>query len=348
MKLINRIEPENLINTFMAEPPEGFQSISIDTGNGFIPGFIMKFNILTTTDEKIKKLLSKVGFLIPKPKAMFIGTTVTEYSIFPEDIPPDKTRKLILSRLKEIRSSFLIVKDIPLDSPLLSDEENRASKEIMKNLEENKFQIIYGEALAFVRININSIDEYLKLFSRSRRKDIKRKLKSKDEITVEEISTGDPFFDNETVSFLYMLYMNVYNQSTIHFDLLTESFFKRLFQEENGLVFLYRNNGKIIGFNLCYRAGNKLIDKYIGLDYPDARTFNLYFVSWINNIDYCIKNRLEFFVAGWSDPEIKANLGSEFTFTYHAIYLKNPLLRFILKKIKFLLEADKNLLEKLK
>lgn len=47
------------------------------------------------------------------------------------------------------------------------------------------------------------------------------------------------------------------------------------------------------------------------------------FVSWGYNLDFCIRNNLKAFIAGWTDPEIKAYLGTEFTYTYHAVYKKS-------------------------
>jgi hypothetical protein len=46
-------------------------------------------------------------------------------------------------------------------------------------------------------------------------------------------------------------------------------------------------------------------------------------------------------VAGWTDPEIKAYLGARFTFTRHAIAVRSPLLRLLLRRLAPLFENDR-------
>ncbi len=102
----------------------------------------------------------------------------------------------------------------------------------------------------------------------------------------------------------------------------------------------------MIGFNLCFHFRDCLIDKYIGFLYPDAQEFNLYFLSWIRNLAYCLQHGLHTLVAGWTDPEIKSYLGADFTYTYHAVYVKNALLRQLLKRARSLFESDKQVIGK--
>jgi uncharacterized protein len=83
-----------------------------------------------------------------------------------------------------------------------------------------------------------------------------------------------------------------------------------------------------------------LLDKYVGFAYPQAREFNLYFVSWFHNLEYALERGLKCYVAGWTDPEIKRHLGARFTFTHHAVYIRNPWLRRLLSHFKHHFEAD--------
>jgi len=95
-----------------------------------------------------------------------------------------------------------------------------------------------------------------------------------------------------------------------------------------------------VGWNLCFVHGGKLIDKYIGFAYPQARQHNLYFVSWMVNLEYAVAHGLQFYVAGWTDPEVKAQLGARFTFTRHAVYIRNPLLRALGRRCAHWFESD--------
>lgn len=356
-ELLNLLEPEELIHAFMTEPPEGFEPLWLEIDCKKIPGFITKFDLFTTADEKIKKFYERYKGLLPsfirkflKPEVLFIGTTVSEYAILPSDIKPEKIKKTFLSKLKDYNLQLLIVKDMPLESCLLSEKENEFARQLISYLENNGFFVLYGQALAYVPINFNSSEEFLQRLSRSRRKDIKRKLRSFSEISVQQIRTGDDFFTDSTIELLYDLYLNVYKNSKIHFDKLSFSFFRKVLKDKNnrGLVFLYCHQDRIIGFNLCFIVRDYLVDKYVGFLYPDSYRFNLYFISWVYNLEFCIQNNLKAYIAGWTDPEIKSYLGAEFTYTYHAVYIKNPILRFILTRFKSVFESDRHVLEKSK
>lgn len=97
----------------------------------------------------------------------------------------------------------------------------------------------------------------------------------------------------------------------------------------------------MIGWNLCFVVGEALVDKYVGFAYPAAREHNLYFVSWMHNLEYARQHELCCYVAGWTDPQIKAYLGARFTFTRHAVRPRNRVLRAILRRLSGHFESDR-------
>jgi hypothetical protein len=362
MKPLNLLEPPGLLRAFRLEPPEGFAPVSLDVAGLEVQGFIAALDIFTTAEDAVRNAYLKYGKFLPAfilklftPRVLFIGTTVSEYAVFPRAINPAALRDAAIAMQRAKGLEFLIVKDIPAESPLLCGEENRFSAELLARLVEGGFIVLYGQALAFVPVTFGSIDEYIGRLSRSRRKDLRRKLRSRSALDIEQVNTGDAFFTDTVIDELYGLYLNVYNKSYIHFDKLTRQFFETVFRDADngGIVFLYRHKtgpdtsrqDKIIGFNLCFVAGEFLVDKYVGFLYPDAQRLNLYFVSWFHNLEFCLKNNFKTFVAGWTDPQIKSYLGASFCHTYHAVHIKNPLLRFVLGRLKFLFEADRKTLE---
>lgn len=355
-KYLNLLEPEEVVNIFLKNPPEGFNPVIFEADSKNVPGFLAELDLFTTADENLKKSFQKYRKLIPgfvkklfTAKVFFVGTTVSEYALFPNGIDFKSLKNSALKKLNELGLRFLIIKDIPSESPLLSGIENEFSKELLSYLENSGFLVIFGQALAYVQIDFSSVEEYLGRFSRSRRKDFKRKLRAFSQVSVEKFPLGDSFFNEETIELFYKYYIDVYENSNIHFDKLTYQFFKRLLtgKENNGVVFLYRSEDKIIGYNLCFLVEDYLIDKYIGFLYPEALEYNLYFLSWFYNLGYCIENNLKAYIIGWTDPEIKSYLGAKFTYTYHAVYIKNLVLRFVLKRFKSLFESDRKVIEKL-
>ena len=342
-KFRNQLEPSGLIHQFEQHPPEGFALLE----DWPAPAFTAPFDLLTTADDALKaRLLSLPAgkWLSQKLRLQtdFVGTTVSEYALLPQGMDAAQLAQQL--RASAGRKMLTIVKDLPQSSPLLSDEDNAFSKAVFEALKQQGFIAVEGQALAYVPITFASLDEYLAGLSKSRRSNLKRKLKSRAHLSIERIPTGIAFASDECVGEYYALFDAVYAQSEIHFDKLTLAFFADLLRDEAnaGIVFEYRaiESGALLGWNLCFEQGGKLIDKYIGLSYPAARDANLYFVSWMVNLESAVERGLTHYVAGWTDPEVKAQLGASFTMTQHLVFIRNPALRALGRRFSGLFESD--------
>jgi hypothetical protein len=345
----NQLEPDALVRLFLSFPPQGFSvgKEARELGNA-TPAFSMDFDLTTTMEPALQRRIARLPLYRYwgrwlRLNTCFVGTTVSEYALLPGALSADELAAKFCRNLTKKRP-LLVIKDLPLDSPLLPKEDNFFSRELADALQARGFILVEGQALAWVPVDYDSLDDYLARLSAGRRKDFRRKLKKRDEIVVETLACGDACFQNTaTCDDFYRLYLNVYQQSEIHFDLLSREFFSALLQDpaSKGVIFTYSRNHQLIGYNLCFVTNDALVDKYIGFEYPAARECNLYFLSWFNNLDYALQQGLKHYIAGWTDPEIKSYLGAQFTFTQHAVYVRNPVLRFILRRLKKWFESDR-------
>lgn len=342
----NQLEPDALVRHFGAHPPQGFSLLQ-----GLpVPAFMAPFDLLTTADEALKTKVSGLPLYERwsrwlSVKTGFVGSTVTEYSPLPLAGPsPQALAEAVRQGLGQ-RFALAIVKDIPHQSPLLSDADNHYAQALVEAGEAQGFVTVEGQALAFVRIDFDHLDVYLSRLSASRRQNLRRKLRSRSSMQVRHLPTGPAFADEALVDTYYALYESVYAQSEVHFDRLTRSFLAALLRDETsrGMVFEYRRQDTqaLLGWNLCYIHDGRLVDKYIGLAYPAARETNLYFVSWMENLQYAIQNGLTHYVAGWTDPEVKRSLGAQFTFTRHLVYVRQPVLRALARRFVGRFESDR-------
>ncbi|MEO8459041.1 MAG: GNAT family N-acetyltransferase [Dokdonella sp.] len=344
-RYLNLLEPPALVQAFLAHPPVDFGAFlsAADT-----PAFRARFDLLTTAEPALQQRIARLPLFnlwrcLLRPRTCFVGTTVSEYALLPRSSSPVALVDAWLAELARAQP-FLIIKDIPEDSPLLDAESNANARAVINACRAAGFVILEGQALAWLPIDFTSADDYLQRLSSARRKDIRRKLRSRDELEISVLATGaTEFADATTRTEFYALFRNVYAQSEIHFDQLTPAFFDAVLQDASsgGVVFTYRRNGCMIGWNLCFVVGDKLIDKYVGFVYPDARDCNLYFISWMRNLDYACERGLKYYVAGWTDPQIKAYLGAQFTFTRHAVYPRSRVLRALLRRIAGKFESDR-------
>lgn len=346
MKYINQLEKNELIDSFLTYPPQDFSAWLSDDD---VPVFSAKFDLLTTANDDFKYKIQKFPFYKKwkhwlQPRTCFVGTTVSEYTLLTDKVDANQLAKHLKTTYAK-QYPFMIVKDLPLASPLLSEYDNHYSEQLIEALKEQGYIEVEGQALAWVPINFTDIDDYMSRLSYQRRKNFRRKLKARQHLTIDILHCGDDcFFDEQVLKQYYQLYLNVFAQSEIHFDQLTAAFFKAMLQDNsaNSLIVTYSHNGQLIGYNICFIENGALVDKYIGFDYPAARKFNLYYISWFYNLEYALQHGLKRYIAGWTDPKVKKELGAKFTFTKQLVYIRNPLFRAILKRLSSHFEGDRH------
>jgi len=330
------LEPATLAAGFLSDPPAGFHVTRLTGG---LLGFIAPYDLTMSLDPAIRERMQRLpGVFFWRRlwtwSTCFIGCTTTEYTPVPDTGAPAAMVTDIL-RYHAGSTSLLVVKDLAVDSPLLDAPANARSEALLDALVKHGFTVVEGMPLAWVRIDFSCIDDYLARLSASRRSNIRRKLKARAGLDVALLDTGDEAFGGGTLAAqCYQLYLNVHAQSSLHFDLLTEGFITGLLRDgaSGGKVFLYRDRGRLIGWNLCYVHAGMLVDKYVGFAYPQAHRRNLYVVSWIINLEYALEHRLTHYVAGHPDSQVKRQLGASFTPTRHAVFSRSPLLRFLLRR----------------
>ncbi len=329
----------------MAHPPLGFATFELE---GRVPAFATDFDLLTTMPPGERRSIEGLPFARwwrrwLRSQACFVGTTVTEYALLPRDCPPAFFIESLLRRAAEY--PFIIIKDLPTEALLVGEPAYAYSTAVAQAARAAGFLLLKGQALAYVPVDFDSVDQFLARMPRLRRKEFRRKRRSAERVEIEEIRTADARLrDAVLLEHCYALYRNVYAQSAIQFDLLSLEFFSAVLQDgsNRGVLFTYSVHGELIGFNLCFTYDGLLMDKYLGFAYPQAREHDLYFVSWFRNLNHALTHGLRCYVAGWTDPEVKRRLGAKFTFTQHAVYIRNPLLRQAARPLKRLFEADYN------
>lgn len=342
------VEPHGLVAAFRAHPPRDFSARTIC---GDVPGFAARFDLLTTAEPGLRRFVQRLpGYRrwrrLLEPRTLFVGTTVTEYAVLPADGDVDALAGCIAGLAAD--EAFTIVKDLPCDAALVGEAAAARAGALARALARRGFVLLEGQALAYVPIDFADTDAFLARQPRSRRRDIRRKLRARERLRVERRATGDPWLaEPANLALVYAMYEAVYAQSELHFDRLERGFFADVLADatNGGIVFLYYADARLVGWNLCFAAGSAFVDKYIGLAYPAARELNLYVVSWIENLEYARAHGFRNYVAGWTDPEIKAHLGARFTLTRHAVHPRSRVLRFALRRLTRFFESDRMVLE---
>lgn len=303
------------------------------------PFFTTEFSFDTTIQGPLKRVILSLQKRFPrflKLKILFIGSPLTEEGVIGirEGCDKEKILRFFLSGMLDFCAAgkMAVITFYNLTS---------ADSYILDFLKRNKFAQIEAFPLARLTIKEHSLEEYIQNLGKNTRKDIRRKLRnaySTADIRIEEHDKLDGRLDHA-----YELYLNNLNSGDVSFEKLTPEYFAGLPDNMPGTVkfFITLVNGKMAAFNMCFIKDDFCIDKYIGFDYDVAYKYNLYFVTWCHNIDWCIKHGIRYYQPGTCDYEPKIRLGSDLVPLYISSRLLNPVINHLTAPVMRLIEPKR-------
>ncbi|MGN6627073.1 MAG: GNAT family N-acetyltransferase, partial [Tepidisphaeraceae bacterium] len=184
----------------------------------------------------------------------------------------------------------------------------------------------------YLPLTMGSVEEYIGTLSKNARKDIRKKLRECGPVRIERLRDIEPYQDA-----INALYANSVDRAELAFGRQSQQFFRNITQYEPGAHYvLYWLGDELIAFNLLVRHQDRLIDKYFCMK-PDAgRANSLYFVSWIENVRYCIEQAIPVYHAGPGAEMVKRRLGAHFIPSITLFRHRNPIVQMILKRLRSL------------
>lgn len=292
------------------------------------PIFITDYALDTTVQGSIKTFTRHLSKWLPKLmtlRLLCVGSPVTDSAKigYSKDQPLSaELVKLLSGKLDEVAklegASVIAFKDV-----LATDV-----KQFWPLLKAQGYSCVDNMPVASNAIDFKDLDGYLATLSYSTRKGLRRKLKKINQLRIEEHDGLPPHLEE-----IYQLYLNCYEKSELKFEKLTLAFFESLAElmPEQCRFVLYYFEEKLIGFNCLLHGNGVLMDKYIGLDYVYSHQVNLYSLSWIHNIEMCIRDGFHTFQSGQAAYETKLSLGAKLEQTQvlfkHRSKFVNPLLK---------------------
>lgn len=218
-------------------------------------------------------------------------------------------------------ASVIVVKDFPADY--------RAA---LGPVFERDYRRVPGMPAATLELEYSSFEDYLqnrvgKVYRKNLRRKF-RKLESAPPITMEVIADAA-----EVSEELFALYWQTFERSEFQFEILSREFFERLGSDmpDKTRFFIWRQEGRIIAFNVCLVHDGVIYDLDLGLDYSVALDLHMYFVTWRDIVQWSIEQGLRMYHTGPLnyDPKLhlKLELAPQDLYARHVTGWINPFLR---------------------
>lgn len=198
-------------------------------------------------------------------------------------------------------------------------------------LAERRYVQIRSLPVASLDLSVPDLAAYLAGLSASTRKDVKRKMKVAGSVRVEWRAQIDDVADT-----IEQLYEETRLRSGVHygdFEALPHNYFRDIARTagEGARFCLYWIGDELAAFNLLLLGPDVAIDKFLGMRYPLARAHNLYVVSWIENVRFCLATGRRRLQSGQTAYRPKLRLGSALVPSSIFARHRNPLINRIVR-----------------
>lgn len=272
-----------------------------------LPLFETRFDVSTFVEGWTKKLLQMAGGLIPslfRPTVLCVGSLVGEWSEIGIDPTIDgNTFESAGSMAFGALRSLAGERKIDVVALYNFNQYGRLPGEVFKT-----FTQVHYRSCASLTIDFSSMEEYLSRLSRGARKDLRRKMRSAAAVRVMHSCSISPWLDR-----VYTLYLETVERSPMAFGTLNRSFFETICEVVSGAEYtLYFVEEELVAFNLLVVKQAAMEDKFFCMDYELGRHYNLYFLSWLENVRVCVERKIPVYHAGLGTEEVKAHLGATF------------------------------------
>jgi hypothetical protein len=289
---------------------DGFtlRSIVVSKDDGpilLLPLFESRFDLSTFAKGWIKRALEAAGRLVPsivRPRILGVGLLVGEWSEIGIDPLVDAGT---LEAAWTMALSALQTLATELKSDIVAfynfNHHGKLPGEVFKRF--NRVQCL---PCARLPITFDSLEEYFSRLSSAARKDLRRKMRVSHEVRVIRSRNISPFLDR-----IYTLYLETVERSPLAFGVHSRVFLEKICDRVPGAEYtLYFVQEELAAFNLLVVKQEAMVDKYFCMDYELGRKYNLYFLSWLENVRYCVEQNIPLYHAGQGAEKTKAHLGA--------------------------------------
>jgi hypothetical protein len=258
---------------------------------------------------------------------LMVGSPAEESLLDCEEPWAVEALRMALERYaRQARIGLVLLKDFPAEY-----------RELLKVFTSQNYLRIPGLPGVKLELDFSCFEEFMaKKLSKVYRKNLRRKFKvleSLPPVTLEVHNGCTP----EQVEEIFPLYWEVYQRAKLSFEVLNREYLIRLGQSmpDRIRLFLWRQEGRLVAFNMGIVHDGVIDDLYVGFDYEAASKLNLYFLTWRDVVEWSCQNGIKTYRSGPHnyDPKLhlRLSLVPRDLYARHLSPILNPALLLAMK-----------------
>jgi hypothetical protein len=177
-------------------------------------------------------------------------------------------------------------------------------------------------------------DAYYRSLSHTQRHNLLKKLRrSRDLLSLETSIVKRP--SPRELAEIFGLFMQTYERGKTKFERLDLQFFERICEQAPAEFILQRETagGALASFMLVFHLGDRVINKFIGLDYRRGATAYLYFRLFDAALDFAYARGARELQSGQTGYRAKLDLGHRLVPLFNVFHHENPIVHAIFRAI---------------
>jgi hypothetical protein len=303
---------------------------------GIIPTFLMDMPLALFGPEALVRFVEKVpafGKLFPflvTQRTIFIGSPCTDQGtvgLLPGVALSDVAGHIcdeLAKRAEKSKAVFLVWKDF-IEKDRIQIEQTLIRRGMFRCLSYPGTDLVLeGEDLESYYSNLKS----------SRRHNLKKKIrrsKERAQLDVEVIQYPEQALLDE----IFALFWQTYQRGKTKFEELNPKFFQLLSEDNRTWFVLLRSHetNRIVAFMLCFKIGDCVINKFIGLDYSVSEHLHLYMRLFEAGVEWAYSVRAKYFQSGQTGYRAKLDLGHQLVKLTNYCQHRNPFVNWIYSRV---------------
>jgi hypothetical protein len=265
--------------------------------------FVIKQDLTAGLPETVRTMVSRLRrrwrslFFM---RMLMVGSPAEESLLDREEPWAIDALRMALERYaRETRIGLVLLKDFPAEY-----------RELLKVFTNQNYQRVPGLPGVKLELDFSCFEEFMtKKLSKVYRKNLRRKFKALESLPPVsfEVRNG---CTPEQVDEIFPLYWEVYQRAKLSFEVLNREYLIRLGQSmpDRIRLFLWRQEGRLVAFNLGIVQDGVIDDLYVGFDYEAASRLNLYFLTWRDVIEWSVQNGIKTYRSGPHNYDPKLHL----------------------------------------